>query len=64
VNCSRTPAGEKKNNGQPGQACDPARPAGSSPATWAELGPAQKKYIKIKKNRKVKKVEKIKNVYV
>jgi len=46
---------KKKNNGQPGQACDPARPAGSSPATWAELGPAQKKYIKIKKKQKSKK---------
>jgi len=42
VNGSRTPAGKKQKNGQPGQACDPARPAGSSPATWAELGPAKK----------------------
>jgi hypothetical protein len=40
VNCSRTPPGKK--NGQPGQACDPARPAGSSSATWVKLGPAQK----------------------
>jgi len=44
VSSSRTPAGKKlKSNGQPGRACDPARPAGSSPATWAELDPAQKR---------------------
>jgi len=55
-----------KNNGQPGQACDPARPAGSSPAPWAELGPAPKKYRKNKKtekNKKSRKNKKIKNVY-
>jgi len=44
-----------KNNGQPGQACDPARPAGSSPAPWAELGPAPKNIEKIKKQKKIKK---------
>jgi len=42
----------KKNNGQPGQACGPARPAGSSPAMWATLGPAPKN--KRIKNKKIK----------
>jgi len=44
-------------------ASDPVRPAGSSPATWAELDPTQKK-SKIKNQNIKKKIAKISKKFV